>query len=167
MAPVTAPSGPPVRLYTHREMRQRRRVRAVIALILVSFSVILTVVALRIATQPNSDVNLGSDTFKVGSAEKLERRIRADQYPLLFQDLRNKSIDIFVDHQKGKPFYESWRAIEAHAPNAPRTCTVSWNGNGYTDPCTGATYPATGEGLRRFQTYVVKGVVYVNFLKTI
>ena len=164
---MTTPGGPPVRLYTRREMRQRRRVRAVIALTLASFSVLLTVVALRIATEPNSEVNLGSDTFRVGSARTLERRIRADQYPLLFQDLRNKSIDIFVDHQKGKPFYESWRAIEAHAPDAPRSCTLDWNGSRYVDPCTGATFPSSGEGLRRFQTYVVKGVVYVNFLKTI
>jgi len=164
---MNAASGPPLRLYTRRERQQRRRVRALIVLVLASFSVILTVVALYVVTRPNADANLGSDTFRVGSAETLERRIRADQYPLLFQDLRDKSIDIFVDHQKGKPFYESWRAIEAHAPNAPRTCTLSWNGAGYTDPCTGATYPSNGEGLRRFQTYVVKGVVYVNFRKTI
>ena len=164
---MTTPSGPPVRLYTRREMRQRRRVRAVIVLTLASFSVLLTVVALRIATEPNSEVNLGSDTFRVGSAATLERRIRADQYPLLFQDLRNKSIDVFVDHKKGTKVHLGWRAIEAHGPDAPRTCTLDWNGNGYTDPCNGTTYPADGEGLRRFQVRVVDGIVYVDFRKTI
>lgn len=164
---MTASGGPPVRLLTRRERLARRRAITILIAAVTAFAVLLTVVALRVATKPNSDVNLGSDTFRVGFAKTLERRIRADHYPLLFQDLRDKSIDIFVDHQKGKPFYQGWRAVEAHAPNAPRTCTLAWNGDGYTDPCGGATYPADGEGLRRFQVNVVKGRVFVNFRKTI
>jgi hypothetical protein len=136
-------------------------------LIIGSLAVILTVLALRLATKPNANVNLGSDTFKVGSARTLERRIRADQYPLLFQDPRDKSLDIFVDHQRGKPFYEGWRAIEAHAPGAPRRCQLKWTGSGYRDPCDGKTYPATGEGLRRFDAKSVKGFVIVNFRKVL
>ncbi len=164
---MTTPGGPPVRLFTRRERIARRRSVAMLIAAVTVFAILLTVLALRVATTPNSDVNLGSDTFRVGHGQALERRIRADRYPLLFQDLRNKSIDIFVDHEKGKPFYEGWRAIEAHAPDAPRTCTLAWNGDGYTDPCTGATFPADGTGLRRFRTKVVKGVVYVNFRQTI
>jgi hypothetical protein len=132
-----------------------------------AFAIALTVGALRVATQPNADVHLGSETFRVGSAKSLERRIRADKYPLLFQDLRNKSIDVFVDHQRGKPFYEGWRAVEAHGPGAPRTCTLDWNGHGFTDPCDATIYPADGAGLRRFQVKVIKGVLYVNFRKII
>jgi hypothetical protein len=130
-----------------------------------SFAVILTVWALRIATQPGSDVNLGSDTFKVGGSRALERRIRVDELPLLFQDLRGGSIDVFVYHQRGKPFYEGWLAIEAHAPGAPRTCQLTWTGSGYQDPCDGQTYPASGKGLRRFDAQSVDGWVIVDFRK--
>ena len=164
---MTAPAGPPARLLTKAQRQQRRRaVTALIAVVSV-FAILLTVLALRVATRPNSDVHLGSTTFRVGGAQTLERRIRADRYPLLFQDLRNHSIDVFVAHEKGKPFYTGWRAVEAHGPNAPRSCTLNWNGNGYTDPCNSKTYPPDGAGLRRFQVNVVKGVIYVNFRKTI
>ncbi|HUR77785.1 MAG TPA: hypothetical protein VMZ22_07545 [Acidimicrobiales bacterium] len=118
-------------------------------------------------TRPNAEVNLGSPTFNVGGARALARRIRADQYPLLFQDLRDRSIDVFVDHDRGEPFYRGWRAIEAHAPGASRKCQLEWTGNGYTDPCDNATYPASGEGLRRFEATVVKGEVIVNFRRAV
>lgn len=127
----------------------------------------LTVAALKVVTTPNADVKLGSETFRVGSARELERRIRVDQFPLLFQDLRDKSIDVFVDHQRGKPFYEGWRAIEAHAPGAPRACQLNFNGSGYTDPCDGRTYPSNGEGLRKFEAKVVNGVVIINFRRVV
>jgi hypothetical protein len=132
-----------------------------------TFAITLTFAALHIATRPNSDVHLGSATFRVGAAQTLARRIKADDYPLLFQDLRNNSIDIFVDHDRGRPFYRAWRAVEAHAPGAPRACTLNWTGSGYSDPCSGKTFPADGKGLRTFQVNVVKGVVYVNFRRPI
>lgn len=167
MAPLTGTAGPPVRLFTRRERLARRRAVTLLIVGVTVFAILLTFLALRVATRPNTDVHLGSTTFRVGAAQRLERRVRADRYPLLFQDLRDKSIDIFVDHQKGKPFYEGWRAVEAHAPNAPRSCTLTWSGDHYTDPCTGTSYPANGKGLRRFQVKVVKGVVFVNFRQTI
>jgi hypothetical protein len=160
---TTSPSGPPVRLLSRAERARRRRAVAVSVVIIGTFAVFLTAFALRLATRPGSDVRLGSDTFKVGPAKTLERRIRADAYPLLFQDLRNKSIDVYVDHQRGKPFYEGWRAIEAHAPGARRKCQLEWTGTAYKDPCDGEMYPASGEGLRRFEAKVVKGQVVVDF----
>ena len=163
----TSPSGPPVRLFTRTERLRRRRAVALSVVLIGSFAVFLTLWMLQLSTRPDSNVNLGSDTFRVGSARSLERRIRADDFPLLFQDLRDKSIDVFVDHHRGKPFYEGWRAIEAHAPGAPRTCQLEWNGNGYTDPCDGRTYPSSGEGLRRFEAKVVNGVVIINFRRVV
>ena len=159
----TSPSGPPVRLFTRTERSRRRRAVALSVVIIGSFAVFLTLLMLQLSTRPDSNINLGSDTFRVGSARSLERRIRADDFPLLFQDLRDKSIDVFVDHHRGKPFYEGWRAIEAHAPGAKRTCQLEWTGSGYEDPCSGKTYPASGKGLRRFEAKVVKGFVVVNF----
>jgi hypothetical protein len=132
-----------------------------------SLAVFLTWFTLHSATKPNSGVHLGSDTFKVGSAKALAQRIRADNFPFLFQDLRNNSIDVYVDHQRGKPFYAGWRAIEAHAPGAPRKCQLEWTGEEYKDPCTGTTYPASGQGLRRFEAKVVSGQVVVDFTKRV
>ena len=164
---IGPPSGPPARLLTHSERLRRRRAVAVAVVLIGSFAVFLTVLALQIATQPNTDVHLGSDEFAVGKARELARRIRRDDFPLLFQDLRDKSIDVFVDHDRSKPFYEGWRAIEAHQPGSPRTCQLQWTGTGYTDPCDGTKYPATGVGLRRFHATVVKGVVIINFRRTV
>src|SRR5689334_16654536 len=99
-------SGPPARLLTRNERSRRRRAVALSVVVIGSFAIFLTVLALQVATKPNSEVHLGSETFKVGSSRVLERRIRVDNFPLLFQDLRGGSIDVFVDHQRGKPFYE-------------------------------------------------------------
>jgi hypothetical protein len=136
-------------------------------LIIGSLAVFLTWFTVRSATRPNSQVHLGSETFRVGGAKSLKQRIEADGFPLLFQDLRNNSIDIYVDHQKGQPFYKGWRAFEAHAPDAPRTCQLKWTSGEYTDPCDGSTYPASGQGLRRFEAKVVKGFVVVDLRKRV
>lgn len=136
-------------------------------LLIGSFAVFLTVLAVRIAIQPNSEVNLGSDTFRVGPARDLARRIRADNFPLLFQDLGDSGIDIFVDHRRGAPSSKGWRAIEAHAPGARRACQIEWTGSGYEDPCDGATFPSSGAGLRQFHATVVKGFVVVDFRRTV
>lgn len=162
-----SPSGPPVHLLTHAERVRRRRAVALSVVIIGTLAVFLTVLTVHLATRPNSEVHLGSDTFKVGSAKALEQRIRADGFPLLFQDLRNNAIDVYVDHQRGKPFYQGWRAIEAHAPGAARKCQLEWTGEHYKDPCTGTTYPATGQGLRRFEAKVVAGQVVVDFTKRV
>jgi len=149
-------------LFTRSERKRRLRQRLLAIVVMLSLAALLTVLALNVATKPNADVNLGDDTFRVGNAETLARRIRADDFPLLFQDLRDKSIDVFVSHEGRSP-QRRWRAIEAHAPGAPRTCQLDWTGGEYRDPCTGTTYPADGTGLRRFQVNVVDGWVYVNF----
>jgi hypothetical protein len=162
-----SPSGPPARLLTHTERARRRRAVALSVVIIGTFAIFLTVLTLHLTTRPGTDVHLGSDTFKVGPAKKLERRIRADRYPLLFQDLRDNDIDIFVDHQRGKPLNDGWRAIEAHAPGAARTCQLKWTGSVYKDPCDGRTYPASGQGLRRFEAKVVQGFVVVDFTKRV
>ncbi len=157
-----APSGPPARLYTHDERTRRRRVITIAVVVLSSFAILLTVIALNVATNPRADVHLGSSTFRVGRASILAQRIKADDYPLLFQDLQDKSIDVFL-HHTGTTHLTGWKAIEAHAPDAPRRCQLDWTGTEFKDPCDGATFPSDGAGLRRFQVNVVHGVVFVNF----
>lgn len=157
-----APAGPPVRLLTRRQRNRRRLAVGLGVSVLGGFAVLLTVMALRVATQPDADVKLGSTTFEVGRAATLARRIQADDYPLLFQDLRNQSLDLFVQHV-GRSHLTGWRAFQAHAPTAPRICQLEWTGTEFRDPCNDQRYPADGEGLRQFQVNVVDGVVFVNF----
>ena len=90
-------------------------------------------------------------TFRVGSAERLAPDVARDG-PLLFQDLLDRSRDIYVQHLGG----DNWVAFEAHAPGAPRRCVLEWRQRerNFVDPCDGRTFPADGAGLVAYQTEV-------------
>ncbi len=83
-------------------------------------------------------------TFDVGSADDRARTI-AEGGPILFQDLLNRSRDIYVQHLGGV----DWRAFEAHAPGAGRRCFLEWRAatRQFVDACDGRTFPADGTGL--------------------
>jgi hypothetical protein len=83
-------------------------------------------------------------TFDVGPADKRARTI-ARGGPILFQDLLNRSRDIYVQHLGG----DDWRAFEAHAPGVPRRCFLQWRAptREFVDACDGRTFPADGTGL--------------------
>jgi hypothetical protein len=90
--------------------------------------------------------HLGQDRFVVGKASALQRVV-AKQGPLLFADLAGGSRDIYVQYLD-----KEWHAFEAHAPGAPRRCQLQWQKAtaDFRDPCTPATYPADGQGLRSY-----------------
>ena len=99
-------------------------------------------------------------TFKVGSAESLARTVARDG-PLLFQDLLDRSRDIYVQHLGG----DDWRAFEAHSPGAPRRCALQWRAptRDFIDLCDGRTYPAEGTGLTAYPTEVTEdGLLVVD-----
>lgn len=134
----------------------------VIALGAVTFT-LLALVTIRAMTKPGARNALGDDTFRVGEASLLARRIAADDFPLLFQDLRGGSFDLFVDHDRQRPASDGWRSFEAHAPGAPRHCQLRYEGDrGFVDPCSNERYPVDGTGLRRFKVIVENGVVIVD-----
>ena len=111
-------------------------------------------------TGPRSARQSSRATFKVGSARSLAKTVAQDG-PLLFQDLLNRSRDIFVNHLGG----DEWRAFEAHAPGAPRRCTLKWRPEtrDFVDPCEGRAFPADGSGLRSYPTHVAKdGLLVVD-----
>ncbi|MGH9223497.1 MAG: hypothetical protein ACRD2W_06850 [Acidimicrobiales bacterium] len=125
----------------------------------VAAGVVIFLVVLAI-TGPKSTEQSASATFKVGSAERLARTVDRDG-PLLFQDLLNRSRDIYVQHLTD----DEWRAFEAHAPGAPRRCVLEWRRTErqFADPCSGRTFPADGTGLTQFPTEVDEaGVLIVN-----
>lgn len=97
--------------------------------------------------------------FRVGSAERLAEVVARDG-PLLFQDLLNRSRDIYVQHLGG----DDWRAFDARPPGAPRRCVLEWRhaDRTFVDPCEGRTFPADGSGLASYPTEVDGGRVYVD-----
>ncbi|HEX7276228.1 MAG TPA: hypothetical protein VF244_02545 [Acidimicrobiales bacterium] len=90
-------------------------------------------------------------TFDVGPAEQRARTI-ARGGPILFQDLLNRSRDIYVQHLGG----DDWRAFEAHALDAPRRCFVEWRAatREFVDGCDGRVFPADGTGLVQYPARV-------------
>jgi hypothetical protein len=104
-------------------------------------------------TGPRSASQAEKATFKVGSAKSLARTVARDG-PLLFPDLLNRSRDIYVQHLGG----DDWRAFEAHAPGAPRRCSLTWRADSrhFVDPCDGRTFPADGTGLTSYPTSVTE-----------
>ena len=116
----------------------------------VGAGVLLFLVVLA-ATGPKSAEQASEATFRVGSAKRLATTVQR-QGPLLFQDLLNRSRDIYVNHLGG----EEWRAFEAHAPGAPRRCVLQWRApsRDFVDPCDGRTYPADGTGLTTYPARV-------------
>lgn len=121
--------------------------------------ILIFLVVLAIAG-PRSAQQSAKASFKVGPAKRLAPEI-ARGGPLLFQDLLNRSRDIYVQHLGG----DDWRAFEAHAPGAPRSCFLRWRPEDrqFLDPCDGRTYPADGTGLTSYRTQVDKqGVVVVD-----
>jgi hypothetical protein len=83
-------------------------------------------------------------TFDVGPADQRARAV-AEGGPILFQDLLDRSHDIYVQHLGDA----DWIAVEAHSPGAPRRCVLRWEPSTrlFVDPCDGSTYPADGTGL--------------------
>lgn len=126
---------------------------------------ILIFLVVLVITGPKSAEQSAQATFKVGSAERLARTV-AREGPLLFQDLLNRARDIYVQHVDG----DDWRAFEAHAPGAPRTCTLRWEPPRrlFVDPCDGRTFPADGTGLVNYRTFVDEdGAVVVDLGKPV
>ena len=109
---------------------------------------------------PRSTRQSAGATFKVGPAKRLAPTVARDG-PLLFQDLLNRSRDIYVQFLGN----DDWRAFEAHAPDQPRRCVLRWRPDDrrFLDPCNGRTYPADGTGLTSYQTRVEpNGLVVVD-----
>lgn len=113
-------------------------------------AVFLVVLAI---TGPRSTEQARQARFTVGSAERLALTVDREG-PLLFQDLRGGSRDIYVQHLPEG----GWRAFEARAPGAPRRCALRWEAapRQFVDPCNGRTYPPDGTGLTQYRALVDK-----------
>lgn len=131
----------------------RGRAIVVTTALLVVAAVLVLVFVLRLSTKPNARTNLAASTFTVGPAERLAPEVAIQ--PLLFQDLLDRSRDIYVQHL-GRDSLTGWSAFEAHAPGEARTCQLRWRRStkDFSDPCTHHVYPADGSGLPHFKTTI-------------
>ena len=123
----------------------------------VAAGVLLFLVVLNL-TGPRSTEQTEEARFRVGPAERWAETV-AREGPLLFQDLLNRSRDIYINHLGD----ENWRAFEAHAPGAPRRCTLTWRpeSRDFVDPCDGRVFPADGTGLTQYPATVTENGVLV------
>lgn len=89
--------------------------------------------------------------FDVGPAEQRQRAVERGG-PLLFQDPLDRGRDIYVQFVDG----QGWKAFEARPPGAFRRCVLQWQQaeRRFSDPCSGATYPADGSGLTAYPARV-------------
>jgi hypothetical protein len=124
-------------------------------------AVVVLLIVLQLARNPNVKNQLGAAVFTVGKADDLYHQIVTPgpdgrKGPLLFQALV-RDRDIYVQHLGPEPL-TGWLAFEAHAPGTPRSCVLQWIDaqSDFHDPCGGRTYPADGTGLIHFRTTVVK-----------
>ena len=140
-------------------MPRRRSQSTVRALVLGAVAVLLgfaLLIGLSVAAS-HGDVklnNLGDQEFRAGRADTLAKDVRRDG-PVFFQEpAGGRSGDIYVQH-----LGDTWYAISA----GNRSCTLTWTGKAFQDPCTKATYTADGAGLTRFRTHVEGRFLYVDF----
>ena len=93
------------------------------------------------------------DSFEVGRVSAL-----VDRTPFLLPDATpGRSVDIYVQHDPGRPEDEGWLAFSALAPGQrDRDCFLRYSEEDdvFRDPCTGSEYPPSGDGLPRYPTRV-------------
>lgn len=100
------------------------------------------------------DVQLGSDVFEAGDAERIAGEI-ADRGPILYSDVAGGNRDLYLVHVGDDPA-TGWSAFAAQQPGAPRDCYLEWDVDEevFVDSCDGTTFPHTGEGLTPYPVYV-------------
>ena len=129
----------------------------VVASVLLALTAVLLVAfVLRLAQSPDAKVQLGDEVFEVGRVRELAPHIR-ERGPLLFADPLNRGRDLYIQHVGGTDAATGWLAFEAHAPGERRRkCNLVWSHERgvFTDPCTQATYPHDGAGLKRYPAEV-------------
>ena len=86
-----------------------------------------------------------------------------DRTPFLLPDASpNHRRDVYIQHLGGNRD-RGWVALGALAPGqTDRECFLGWRRGHFEDPCTHATFPATGAGLTSYPTRVDRGRLYVD-----
>ena len=100
-------------------------------------------------------VNLGDDTFNMGSAKARAEEV-TERGPLLFPGLVNTDEGYIIVNHAGTDELAGWSAFAAVPPGASVACAVQWNTDAqqFQDPCTGNRYPGNGQGLTAYRVTI-------------
>lgn len=150
-------------------VRNRRRTRAVVVASItgVALTALLMLFVVQFASRRPDDVNLGDKRFVVGRADRFAERIDEQDSPILFKDplTSRPGRELYVQHL-GDDVKKGWLAVEAYAPGQRRLeCILQWDRarDEFRDPCSKATFPADGAGLRTYPGEVdERGAVVID-----
>ncbi|MFN2607985.1 MAG: hypothetical protein ABR511_08815 [Acidimicrobiales bacterium] len=126
----------------------------------VALGLLLFLAVLHLIGSGQARSRVGTDLYVLGQATPLAGAV-ARQGPLLLPDPLGRGRDVYVQHLGGG----DWRTFDAHPPEAPATCVVTWRAarHAFVSGCSAATYPPDGTGLSSFPTKVDdKGRVLVD-----
>ncbi len=123
---------------------------------------LLVVFVVHLSQQKGGKVQIGETEFRIPI--KVTTLVKdADKAPLLFQDARGKSLDVYVSHLGTDPL-QGWQAFEAHTAGVGPSCDVRWQPPTFRDPCTGTTFPENGAGLLHYPVRIdTSDHLIVNF----
>jgi hypothetical protein len=132
----------------------------ILSLLAVLTAVLLIVFVIRLSRSPQAKVQLGTDTFPVGPANRLAAQV-AKAGPVLFPSLRGPGLELLVQHL-GADSIHGWLAFQALRPDR---CVLRWRPaqRDLVDPCNQDTFPADGTGLEHYRVTVdVTGTLTVD-----
>jgi hypothetical protein len=119
-------------------------------------AVLMVVLVLRLASDPEVAKAVADETFRVGNAERLAEAID-EGGPFLFQDPLEqggdgRGRDIYLEHVGGDP-EEGWSAVEVTSPGTGCRLELDRETGRYRRPC---------PDNRRYPAEVENGVVVVD-----
>lgn len=120
---------------------------AVVAALVIGFA------AVQIG-QRSGRLVLGDVDFRSLRTDNMAAEI-AENGPILWPDVGGGTRDIWLQHV-GDDLDRGWTAFDARASGEPRECNVRWQTDSldFTNPCTGETFPANGDGLPPIPVFV-------------
>lgn len=138
---------------------------ATVALVgVVVLGIALGLVTLALGSRNSTDLAIGDQTFKAGSAEKKAELIE-ESGPILYADVSGrKDRDMILQHTGDDPT-KGWHAFLAAPIDKSRDCTWIWQPDEeiFRAKCDEElTAPADGEGLPQFEVTVKDGQLDVD-----
>lgn len=124
-------------------------------------ALVLGFVAIQLGQSSNRLV-LGDTEFGSINAINIANEI-GENGPILWPDVGSGDRDIWLQHLGDSPA-DGWTAFDARLVGTGRECNVTWGVTDgvFTDPCTGNTFPADGEGLPQIPVFIDERTLVVD-----
>ena len=146
-----------------RRRRQTTRGRLIViaSVTALALAAVMAFAVVRFAARNPDEVNLGPSVFRF-KASRLAREIE-ERGPFLHKDPLDRGREVYIHHLGPDP-NQGWLAVRAYASRESLDCLLRWAQapRRFVDPCTGQSYPDSGEGLTTYPATVRDGVVSVD-----